>query len=96
MVNYILRKTTGMITYAYHSFNQTMTVNRYKADTNPDSKIHGANMSAPDGPHVGPMNLAIREAFHMQRLVALISGAFFVAARKKKNTKNLMFLDLYE
>ena len=35
--------------------------------TNPDSKVHGANMgptwvlSAPDGPHVGPMNLAIRE-----------------------------------
>ena len=33
---------------------------------NPDNKIHGANMgptwvlSAPDGPHVGPMNLAIR------------------------------------
>ena len=31
-----------------------------------DSKVHGANMgptwvlSAPDGPHVGPMNLAIR------------------------------------
>ena len=35
---------------------------------NPDSKVHGANMgptwvlSAPDGPHVGPINLAIREA----------------------------------
>ena len=34
----------------------------------PDSKVHGANMgptwalSAPGGPHVGPMNLAIREA----------------------------------
>ena len=34
---------------------------------NPDSKVHGANMgptwvlSAPDGPHVGPMNHAIRE-----------------------------------
>ena len=33
----------------------------------PDNKVHGANMeptwvlSAPDGPHVGPMNLAIRE-----------------------------------
>ena len=33
----------------------------------PDSKIHGANMgptwalSDPDGPHVGPMNLAIRD-----------------------------------
>ena len=36
--------------------------------TNPDSTVHGANMgptwvlSAPDGPRVGPMNLAIREA----------------------------------
>ena len=33
----------------------------------PDSKVHGANMgptwvlSAPDGPHVGPMNLATRD-----------------------------------
>ena len=33
----------------------------------PDSKVHGANMGptwvllAPDGPHVGPMNLAIGE-----------------------------------
>ena len=37
-------------------------------DTIPDSKVHGANMgptwvlSAPDGPHVGPMNLAIRDS----------------------------------
>ena len=35
----------------------------------PDSKVHGANMgptwvlSAPDGPHVGPMNLAIRDVW---------------------------------
>ena len=35
-------------------------------DVSPDSKVHGVNMglswvlSAPDGPHVGPMNLAIR------------------------------------
>ena len=33
----------------------------------PDSMVHGTNMgptwvlSAPDGPHVGPMNLAVRE-----------------------------------
>ena len=33
----------------------------------PDSKVHGADMeptwvlSAPDGPHIGPMNLAIRD-----------------------------------
>ena len=37
----------------------------------PDSKIHGANiwptwvLSAPDGPHVGPMNLAFRVMLHM-------------------------------
>ena len=35
-------------------------------ETSPDSKMHGANMGpiwvllAPDGPHVGPMNLDIR------------------------------------
>ena len=35
----------------------------------PDSKVHGANkgptwvLSSPDGPHGGPMNLAIRAAF---------------------------------
>ena len=35
----------------------------------PDSKVHEANMgptwalSAPDGPHVGPMNLAINIVF---------------------------------
>ena len=37
-------------------------------ESNPYSKVHGANMgptwvlSTPDAPHVGPMNLAIREA----------------------------------
>ena len=40
--------------------------------TVPDSKVHGANMgptwvlSAPDGPHAGPMNLAIRGAVPLQ------------------------------
>ena len=35
---------------------------------NPDSKVYGTNMgptrvlSVPDGPHVGPINLTIREA----------------------------------
>ena len=39
--------------------------------TNPDCKVRGTNMgptwvlSAPDGPHVGPMNLAFREMFHL-------------------------------
>ena len=45
---------------------QAITPKWYSLRIYPDSKIHGANMgptwvlSAPDGPHVGPMNLAIR------------------------------------
>ena len=45
---------------------------------NPDSKVHGANMgptwvlSAPDGLHVGPANLAIRE------LCAGLHGVYWV------------------
>ena len=41
-----------------------------EVQTNPDYKVLGANMGptwvllAPDGPHVGPMNLAIREWLH--------------------------------
>ena len=41
----------------------------------PDSKAHAANMkptwvlSAPDGPHVGPMNLAIRMPFWRRKCV---------------------------
>ena len=49
----------------------------FSVDSYPDSKVHGANMvptwvlSAPDGSHVGPMNLAIRVCLH-----ALISHIF--------------------
>ena len=51
-LTYILRKCFGL---EYHSKKNL-----------PDSKVHGANMGptwillAPDGPHAGPMNLAIR------------------------------------
>ena len=44
----------------------------------PDGKVHGANMgptwvlSAPDGPHVGPMNLAIRGV--MQLLIHVLAS----------------------
>ena len=43
---------------------------------NPDSKVHGANMGptwvllAPDGPHVGPMSLAIGECKFLQHLMS--------------------------
>ena len=42
----------------------------YDNDGTPDSKIHGTNMgptwvlSAPDAPHIGPVNLAIRDDYH--------------------------------
>ena len=51
----------------------------------PDSKVHGVNMgptrvlSVPDGPHVGPMHLAIRdgtswrESVHLYRLGKIIA-----------------------
>ena len=46
----------------------------------PDSKIHGANMgptwvpSDPDGPHVGPMNLAIRDVYEVGKKNSLTLG----------------------
>ena len=39
----------------------------FHINNTPDSKVHGANagptwvLSAPDGPHIGPVNLAIRD-----------------------------------
>ena len=50
-----------------HSPTNYIVLTTYNvAQIHPDSKVHGANMgptwvlSAPDGPHVGPMNLAIK------------------------------------
>ena len=55
----------------YHCNNvNEITLLKYvlnQRNNNPYSKVHGANMgpswvlSAPDAPHVGPMNLDIRE-----------------------------------
>ena len=45
----------------------------------PDSKVHGANMgptwalSTPDGPHVGPMNLAFRAMLPFTALYATVT-----------------------
>ena len=53
--------------------------------TFPDSKVHAANMgpiwvlSAPDGPHVGPMNLALRVYIKTSAILLLLYrylGAF--------------------
>ena len=59
-----------------------MTLCRIESDhalqfTFPDSKVHGANMeptwvlSDPDGPHFGPMNLAIRVCMELQPVIRL-------------------------
>ena len=48
----------------------------------PDNKVHGANMgstwvlSAPDGPHVGPMNLAIWDIYEHETITAVLSSYF--------------------
>ena len=56
---------------------QNKQSNKSQQYNNPDSKVHVDHMgptwvlSAPDGPHVGPMNLAIREVLsgsHVQEL----------------------------
>ena len=64
----------------------------------PDSKVHGANMgptwvlSAPGGPHVGPINLAIR--------VYLLSGAIawtdvqFCSIRPQGSCLHAFWLDM--
>ena len=50
----------------------------------PDNKVHVANMgptwvlSAPGGPHVGPVNLAIRVCMAGQIVCQLVSYGFFM------------------
>ena len=69
-----------------YRWNLTMYFEGYwgnHAIATPDNKVHGANMgptwvlSAPDEPHVGPMNLVIRdstsEATLIDELIAIIN-----------------------
>ena len=49
-------------------------MNHFKCKQTPGSKVHGANMgptwvlSAPDGRHDGPMNLALRDFLYFADL----------------------------
>ena len=53
--------------YSFRGINQLKVTGSFHT---PDSKVHGANMgltwvlSATGGPHVGPMNLAIRDIMY--------------------------------
>ena len=66
---------------------------KVKQPTDPDSKIHGANMgptwvlSAPDGPHVGPMNLAIRGANGAFQMTRKVSSRGFILLLVKSSTQ---------
>ena len=58
------------------SLSLDLTVLCEAAGSVEDNKVHGANMgptwvlSAPDGPHVGPTNLAIRDVIHSSHSIA--------------------------
>ena len=60
----------------------------------PDNTVHGTNMwptwvlSAPDGPHVGPMNFAIRVIVQLLRIVLRILQRM----HSEINTENLTHL----
>ena len=57
----------GQIFISQYEDGGPILVKQQSTFINTDSKVHGANigpacvLSAPDGPHVGPMNLAIGE-----------------------------------
>ena len=63
-MGYIFLKKTSIKIATW--FETSSELSATLAHQYPDRKIHGANMgpiwvlSAPDGPHVGPMNLAIK------------------------------------
>ena len=63
--------------HTWHCQYRTCTFGVIRAKDYPDSKVHGANMestwvlSAPVGPHVGPMNLSIRRALKYPETVVM-------------------------
>ena len=65
-INFISHFTGHVITNPCWNYSQSMLSKGAPGVSHfPDNKVHGANMgitwvlSAPDGPHVGPMNLAL-------------------------------------
>ena len=64
-----------LLTWLSHANYGVSLINLHWRKEYPDSKVRGANMgptwvlSAPDGPHVGPMNLVIRVCFQPTEMV---------------------------
>ena len=75
MQNLSLLTDRGYDKLRCHQWRQSCNHDNFQFSVNgeslPDSKVHGANMgptwvlSAPDGPHMGPMDLAIRAVFFL-------------------------------
>ena len=67
----------------------------------PDSKVHGANMgstwvlSAPDGPHGGPMNLVIRGYLPCNRALIMMPSWVFPTQYKSINSPVVSFLGFF-
>ena len=65
-IDQIYQYSAGLLQSICLGANTVIRTN-IRTENLPDSIVHGANMgptlvlSAPDGPHVGPMNLVIRE-----------------------------------
>ena len=65
----------------------------------PDNKVHGANMgptwvlSAPDGPHVGPINLAIRAAFGHEMTCCRQAASLHLSQCWPRSVKSYPLLD---
>ena len=74
------------------NISQQFVSNCY-VENNPDSKVHGSNMgptwvlSAPDGPHIGPMNLGIREG------MLIICHFWFRRWLSAKKARNNLYLN---
>ena len=82
-----------MKVHCCHALNSPHTVlSHLVKGALPDNKLYGANMgatwvlSAPDGPHVGPMNLAI-SAIMLKILPVYLHIFYFVGFRRMSMTR---------
>ena len=82
--------------YQYVTFNPKTLY--WRIEAYPYSKVHGANMgpiwvlSAPDGPHVEPMNLAIRVYLNGKGCIGLppmLKTVYIVFAKKNQSIPSL-------
>ena len=70
-----IREIPGRYAYILCKCSKNIALIQHILKSCPDSNIQGANtsvLSAPDGPHVGPMNLAFRVVLRQKRITRII------------------------